>query len=457
MPGRALRGIFPTVRRVVPFLLLLCLAGAACSSDSSDATTPTTTASAPVGVPDRSQVGSALGGDPSLGIELPDAFTPLSLTPLAKSAFPFLGTDGKYHVAYNVAILNVSAQPATLEKVEIVDAEDPTKIVASFSGPQLVDPACPFGDCNRLRYLYSGPVADASVPIHESRLLYVDFTFDSLEDAPTTVLHHVYLTGKSNLTSREVEEFDYLATPYDIAAATPLVISPPLRGDDWVALNGCCLPGFPHRDAILPAGGVVGNSQTFAIDWKKTNDEGAFYEGDKTNNESYLDYGEPVYAVADATVVAVLDGIEPNPPGIQPSQDPATAADITLQNVDGNHVILDLGGGIWAMYAHFQAGSLEVEVGDRVRNGDLLARLGNTGNANASHLHFQLMDGPNILTANGLPYVFDEFTYRGQVSLETILAADDFLSGTFFPADLPAGEPRTGERPLNLDIVDFPK
>ncbi len=201
------------MRRVLPLLLAAVLVGA-CSSEPSEPSGATATIErGRSGAPDRGGVGDALGGDPSLGVEVPDAFTSLSLTPLARSAFPFLGTDGKYHVAYNVAILNVSAQPATLEKVEIVDAEDPTRVVASYSGTQLVDPACPFGDCNRLRYIYSGPVTDASIPIHESRLLYVDFTFDSLDDAPQTVLHHVYLTGRNNLTSREVGAFDYLATP----------------------------------------------------------------------------------------------------------------------------------------------------------------------------------------------------------------------------------------------------
>lgn len=141
----------------------------------------------------------------------------------------------------------------------------------------------------------------------------------------------------------------YLTTPFDISADKPRVISPPLKGSNWVALNGCCEPGFPHRDAVLPANGQIGNSQTLAIDWKRANDEGAFYTGDRTKNESYVDYGQPVFAVADGTVVGILDNVDANAPGIQPSQVPAEAARLKIENADGNHVVLDLGGGVWAI------------------------------------------------------------------------------------------------------------
>jgi len=441
------------MRRVLLLVIVGALATASCSSSSSSSSSASKSPSAQ----SPALIGDTLGGDGNItGITVPNAYTALVLTPTARSAFPFLGSDGKYHVAYDLAILNVSAGPTTLDKVEVVDGARPTKVLASYSGTQLVDPNCPYGDCNRLRYIYSGPVTDNSIPVHESRLLYVDFTLDSLADAPKAVLHRVVGTGKNLLTSREVGTFDYLATPFDISGGTPRVISPPLKGAGWVPLNGCCQPGFPHRTAILPANGVLGNSQTFAIDWKRANADGAFYVGDKTKNESYVDYGSPIYAVGDATVTEVLEGVDANPPGIQPTQVPATAAKITLENVDGNHVILDLGGGVWAMYAHMQNGSIKVKVGDKVKKGQELGLLGNTGNANASHLHFQLMDGPNILTANGLPYVFDSFTYRGQVPLQQVLNSDDFLSGNFFGQELAKGERRTNQRPLNLDIIDFP-
>jgi murein DD-endopeptidase MepM/ murein hydrolase activator NlpD len=130
---------------------------------------------------------------------------------------------------------------------------------------------------------------------------------------------------------------------------------------------------------------------------------------------------------------------------------------ITIENVDGNNVILDLGGGVWAMYAHLQRGSLLVEPGDRVRKGQKIAALGNTGNSNAPHLHFQLMNGPSILQADGLPYLLDGFTYEGEVLPEVVAAADDHLSGTFFQGKLPEGQPRTNELPLGLALVGFPE
>ncbi|HEY1989614.1 MAG TPA: M23 family metallopeptidase [Acidimicrobiales bacterium] len=428
------------MRKFWPLAVVLVIALAACSSSPSSTTT----------------TGGASGGSAALkGISVPSNLTALVVTPVEPGTFPFLETDGKYHVAYDLIIANASNQPATLNQLDVVDAKDPTKVVASFSGTQLVDPSCPFGNCNRLRQITGQPVTDTVIASGQSRALYVDFTFDSLAAAPKAVLHHIYGTGRATLAATP-GPLDYLTTPFDISNGQPRVISPPVKGTNWVALNGCCEPGFPHRDALLPAGGTIGNSQVFAIDFKRANNAGAFYTGDKNQNSSYVDYGQPVYAVADGTVVGVLDGVDANPPGIQPIQIPAEAAQLKIQNADGNHVVLDLGGGVYAMYAHFQKGSIKVKLGDKVKKGQEIALLGNTGNANASHLHFQLMDSPDFVTANPLPYVFDNFVYRGQVPLQEILDADNFVSGTFFQQRLQTGQPRTDQLPQSLAIIDFP-
>jgi hypothetical protein len=393
------------------------------------------------------------------GITAPDNFTALTLTPVHPGAFPFAGSDGRYHVAYDLQLTNASPVPATLERIDVVDGADPTTVIASFSGPQLVKGDCADGDCSRLRTLPAGQVDTTAIPPQQGRALFVDIALDRPEQFPAVVLHHLYGTGQPSPPVREPKPIDYLTTPFSLSAGTARVISPPLRGDNWVALNGCCQPGynFPHRVSLNTLNGKLNNSQRFAIDWKRTNEAGEFYRGDKTKNESYADYGEPVYAVADGVVTSVLDDVDANAPGVLPATDPVLAAKLTIENVDGNHVIMDIGGGVFAMFSHFQKGSIPVHVGDRVKRGQLVGRLGNTGNSNASHLHFQLMDGPSLLGANGLPYVIDRFDYAGQVAPQQILDADDYLSGEFLQGKLPIGQPRTDELPLLLAIVNFPE
>jgi Peptidase family M23 len=312
---------------------------------------------------------------------VPDAFTAVTVRPLSASTFPFPGSDGKYHIVYDLELTNASRVPATLDKVDVVDAANTGTVIASYSGTRLVQQDCPYGDCNRLRQLPSAPATDTAIPAQESRALFVDFTVDSPSQAPKTVLHHLYGHGAANPGSTAPVPIDYLAAPLDIAAGAPRVIGPPVKGDRWVALNGCCLPGFPHRTSLATFNGQLINGQRFAIDWKQADADGAFYTGDRTKNESYVDYGAAIYAVADGTVTSTLDELDPNPPGILPAADPVLAPRITVENVDGNHIVQDIGGGAYAFYAHLQKGSLLVRPGDKVTKGQVIAKLGNTGNA----------------------------------------------------------------------------
>ncbi|MDV8002017.1 M23 family metallopeptidase [Rhodococcus sp. IEGM 1408] len=421
---------------------VVALVAAGCSSDSDGASATTSTSSPPAGS--------------AAGVDVPDAFTALTLIPIGDSPLPFRGTDGKYHLAYDLQLTNATKVPASLERLDVVDGADPTRVIATFSGSALVDPTCVFGDCNRLRDLPAGYVDSDSIPPQESRVLFIDFSFNALDEAPKAVAHHLYGTGAASPAFGEPVPIDYLTTPVAFSTRTVPTIAPPVRGDNWVALNGCCEPGFPHRSSVMSVNGKLNNSQRFAIDWKRTNDRGDFYAGDRTRNESYVDYGAEILAVADATVVSILDGMEANAPGVLPASDPALAAELTVENVDGNHVVLDLGDGVYAMYAHMISGSVTVKPGDTVTEGQVLGKLGNTGNANASHLHFQLMNGPSLLEADSLPYELTSFDYDGQVSPQRIADADDYLSGTFVDQAVLRREPRTNQMPLNLAVVNFP-
>ncbi|GAB3017808.1 peptidase M23 [Mycobacterium bourgelatii] len=414
------------------------------------------TSSTPSGPAASAPSGAPAPSNAVAGIKVPDAFTPLTVAPISQPTFPFPGTDNKYHLAFDVQLTNSTAAPATLSAVDVVDAGDPNKVLASFGGVQLVDPACNYGNCNRLRQLTQEPSTDADIAPQTSRTLLIDFALDKPEQFPKAVMLRLHGTGAAHPGAKDAGPFVTLGYPFDISAGKPRQIAPPLRGNNWVAFNGCCDPGWGHRDAILPVNMKLNNSQRFAIDWMRTDDQGNFYTGDRTKNESYVSFGQPVHAVADGTVVEILDDLEANVPGILPASDPVLAAKLTVENVDGNHIILDLGDGVYAMYAHLDKGSLLVKKGDKVTKGQQIAKLGNTGNSNAPHLHFQLMNGPSLLEADGLPYVIEGFSYQGQVSTEAVWNSDNYLSGAFLGAEqLPLPQLRQDQLPLLLATVTF--
>jgi murein DD-endopeptidase MepM/ murein hydrolase activator NlpD len=127
-------------------------------------------------------------------------------------------------------------------------------------------------------------------------------------------------------------------------------------------------------------------------------------------------WGEPIHAPLDGVVVAARDGL-PERTRIHPVRELA----LVLRNgltfrptphhvhrVMGNHVILQCDD-VYAGFAHLTTGSVAVEAGQQVRVGDVLGRVGHTGNSTAPHLHFQLMDGPDPLTAHGVPCAFREY------------------------------------------------
>src|SRR5213593_3908211 len=67
-----------------------------------------------------------------------DTFTPVVVSPLGPHTAPVLGTDGKYHVVYELMLLNAKAAPATLQRLAVLDARDHSRVLATFEGNDLV-------------------------------------------------------------------------------------------------------------------------------------------------------------------------------------------------------------------------------------------------------------------------------------------------------------------------------
>lgn len=80
-----------------------------------------------------------------------------------------------------------------------------------------------------------------------------------------------------------------------------------------------------------------------------------------------------------------------------------------VQSVAGNYIIIQYDDNVYAALCHLQTGSIQVFVGQSVKTGTLIGKVGHSGNSFAPHLHFQLMDSSNIATANGLPCAFENY------------------------------------------------
>ena len=178
-------------------------------------------------------------------------------------------------------------------------------------------------------------------------------------------------------------------------------IGPPLRGVRYVAADSCC-DASRHTRAALPVNGRVWIAQRYAVDWEQLDEEGRIYHGPQADVKSYTIYRKEVLAVADATVASTIEGLPNQTPGKMPEN-------IAIEEADGNSVILDLGSGKYALYAHLDPGSVRVHKGDTVKRGQVIGLVGNTGNSLAPHLHFHVMSGALALASNGLPYEIDDF------------------------------------------------
>ncbi|MGA7854774.1 MAG: M23 family metallopeptidase [Candidatus Acidiferrales bacterium] len=329
----------------------------------------------------------------------PAQHTPKPIAPLFDMVVPTspvaFKADGKWHLVYELHIANMDRWDYAFTRIDVLPGDASQKTLASFSGSELAGmfshPGLP------------GAEKTAKLAPGESGSVFMWVTFDKLEDVPAAITHRI-----SVKIGDYPEAYSVVTLPTSVNKNPVVVISPPLTGSDWVAANGPSNTSL-HRRALIPINGHAYISQRFAIDWVQLNADGRTYTGDPSDNKNYRAYGAEIHAVADGVVTQVKDGLPQNTPGAK-----SLAVPLSLETIGGNHVIMEIGDGLYAFYAHMQPGSVRVKVGDKVLRGQVLGLLGNTGNSSEPHLHFQICDANSELGSEGLPYSFASFEVLGK-------------------------------------------
>ena len=356
-----------------------------------------------------------------------DVVTPLVASPLA-APHPVLGADGRRHLVYELQLINPFPAALTVDKVQTVDPAT-GEVLAVLEGDAVAAVMVPFG-----------AAPGATLGPGGAGFILMDASLPKGVDVPARLVHDFSLSLEPNPGLPGVER----SGSTEIIGDEPVVIGRPLGGARWVVTNGCCAGFNSHRSAVNPVNGAFHVSERFAIDFVQLDAEGRLFVGPPDELSSYPFYGVDVLSVTKGVVVRTKDGLPDNTPvGSLPP-------DLTLETAGGNYVVVDIGRGRVAFYAHLKPGSLTVEVGDHVKRGQVLGLLGNSGNSDLPHLHFQVMDTQSPFASDGLPHEFRSFGSEG-----TLANPEEVLAGGIAVIDPVLSGPHSRQLPLNLEVISF--
>jgi Peptidase family M23 len=334
------------------------------------------------------------------------------------------GDDGMLHVDYDLLMTNWLPATVTLDSVTVMDGDGTP--VLELTGEAL----------SAQTHVISAATSTLEIPAGSSVATVIDVELSagpllSRRGVPRELTHTIRYSLPADIqpSLRAFVGGGVINGPtVSVERSKPPVLAPPLRGE-FVNAVGCCDMSALHRRLLYAANGDWVKGETYAIDWIAIVD-GVPFAGDGSENSDWYGFGATVTAAASGRVVKAVDGR----PDIAPDSPPILN---TPDDFSGNSVVVDIGRGEHVQYAHLQQGSVAVEVGQRVRVGDPLGLLGNSGNSTAPHLHFGVINGPDFTTAESLPWVFDEFTFLGTLDLSS-----GVLSGT--PQPVRQGYPLLG-------------
>lgn len=330
--------------------------------------------------------------------------TPPAIIPIA----------GKTQIVYELHVTNFLSVDVSLSRLLVRRADRPDVPIADYGGEELRKR---IGRPGLRRGVENPHVVGAGL----RAVIYLWIEAADRSDVPASLSHRVELDvlRQSGPVRAEVE-----GAASNVSREAPVVLSPPVRGGPWTAIYDPLMMGG-HRTAIYTLDGRARIPARFAVDWIRVPPGGAITRDSAPRPADWNGRGAEVLAVADGVVAAAADDIPDNP-----DVPPAAAPPMPLANASGNYVTLDIGQGRFVFYEHLLRGSVLVKAGDRVKSGQVIGRLGNSGSSSMGpHLHFHVGNANSHLGAEGLAFVFTSFEHLGGfASIEALVAGSKWVA-----------------------------
>jgi len=326
-------------------------------------------------------------------------------------------------LVYELHITNFDTKPLSLQQVAVLGDDASKPPLAIYSGTVLKTMLSQVGAA-------MGAKETTTIAPGQRIVAFFWIEVDKDKAAPIKLHHRLTFSAPDSDSATALPADESVLDDFSVAVSGQEVpqIYPPFAGGTWLAGNGPSNESA-HRRGLIALDGQVHIAQRFAIDWIKVGPNGNSYHDAPDHNENWWGYGEPIHSVTDGEVSEVVDGISENTPRVLPKE-------VALRNIAGNYVVVRIGPKQYLTYAHLQPGSIKVQPHQQVHHGDIVARLGNSGQATAPHLHLQLTDGDAVLASEGLPFTFAHFQYLGPGSQYEL----DHHPSTLWTGSIPAGD-----------------
>ncbi|WP_324680628.1 M23 family metallopeptidase [Hymenobacter sp. GOD-10R] len=294
---------------------------------------------------------------------------------------------GQPTLYYELLLTNPTADTLNVQKLRVVS--EAHAAVAVLEGAALA-----------ARFGRTGQPSTSVLP-GAAQVLYLEVELPA-EASVKQLGHHLTYTYRQGVQKRVVHSRDAWLPLKQHRAP---VLGPPLRGGPWAAVYE---PSWErgHRRVRYTIDGQTRIPGRYAIDFIRLDRQGRYARADENVVGNWYGYGADVLAVRDGVVVATQNDFSESPTlAAHPAYSAAQAT--------GNYIALDLGRQQTAFYEHLRPGSLRVRPGQHVKQGQVLAQVGFTGQTTGPHLHFHLADAPSALGAEGAAYSFARFTHLG--------------------------------------------